>query len=91
MHSPSRQTTTTPLQQLFAMNSPFMQEQAAALVKSVEQEPENPAKIRAMYRKVLAREPTDAELARAANYLATGTLAEFTHAILYTNEVIFWP
>lgn len=91
MHSPSRQTTTTPLQQLFAMNSPFMQEQAAALVRSVEKEPDVPAKVRAMYRKVLARDPGDAELARAADYLATSSLAEFAHGLLYTNEVIFWP
>ena len=32
MHSPGRETTTTPLQQLFVMNSPFMRDQAAALV-----------------------------------------------------------
>jgi hypothetical protein len=91
MHSPSRETTTTPLQQLFAMNSPFMQEQAAALVKAVEKESDTTAKVRAMYRKVLARDPSDAELARAASYLTTGTLAEFAHGLLCTNEVIFWP
>src|SRR5439155_16263314 len=63
MHSPSRETTTTPLQQLFAMNSPFMQDQATSLLKSVEKESDASAKIRAIYRKVLVREPTDAELA----------------------------
>ena len=36
MHSPSREVTTTPLQQLFVMNSAFMQNQAAALASSVE-------------------------------------------------------
>jgi hypothetical protein len=91
MHSPSRETTTTPLQQLFVMNSPFIAEQAAALVRSVEQEADAPGKVRAIYRKVLARDPTDAEIARAAAYLTTGTLADFAHALLYTNEVIFWP
>jgi hypothetical protein len=73
------------------MNSPFMQEQAAALVKAVEKESDTTAKVRAMYRKVLARDPSDAELARAASYLTTGTLAEFAHGLLCTNEVIFWP
>ncbi|HEV8603861.1 MAG TPA: PSD1 and planctomycete cytochrome C domain-containing protein [Tepidisphaeraceae bacterium] len=91
MHSPSRETTTTPLQQLFAMNSPFMQEQAAALVKGVEKEPDATAKVRAMYRKVLARDPSEAELVRAATYLTSGTPAEFAHGLLYMNEVIFWP
>jgi hypothetical protein len=90
-HSPSRETTTTPLQQLFVMNSPFIQEQATALVKLTDEEIDASGKVRALYRKVLAREPTDAELARAATYLTTGTLTEFAHALLYTNEVIFWP
>ena len=91
MHSPSRETTTTPLQQLFAMNSPFMQEQAAALLKSVDKEPDATANVRAMYRKVLAREPNESELARAQVYLKDGTLPEFAHGLLCTNEVIFWP
>ncbi len=91
MHSPSRETTTTPLQQLFAMNSPFMQDQAAALAKGVEKEPDATAKVSAMYRKVLGRDPSEAEIARAESYLANGTLAEFAHGLLYTNEVIFWP
>jgi hypothetical protein len=91
MHSPSRETTTTPLQQLFAMNSPFMQEQAGALVKSVDKEADATAKVRALYRKVLARDPSDSELARAKKYLASGTLLEFAHGLLCTNEVIFWP
>ncbi len=34
-HSASRNATTTPLQQLFVLNSPFMQRQAAALVRRV--------------------------------------------------------
>src|SRR6185295_17641983 len=38
MHSPQRETTTSPLQQLFVMNSEFIQEQAQALAKSVEEE-----------------------------------------------------
>ena len=35
MHSPGREVTTTPLQQLFVMNGSFMQDQAAALARSV--------------------------------------------------------
>jgi hypothetical protein len=91
MHSPSRQMTTTPLQQLFAMNSPFMQEMSAALAKSVENEADAPVRIRAMYRKILSREPSDAELARAVDYLKSANLTEVAHGLLCTNEVIFWP
>jgi hypothetical protein len=60
-------------------------------VKSVEKEADEPAKIRAIYRKVLSRDPSEGEMARATKYLASGTLNEFTHGLLYTNEVIFWP
>ena len=63
MHSPGRETTTTPLQQLFVMNSPFMRDQAAALAASVAKEPDVNAKVRAMYHKVLSRDPSERELA----------------------------
>ena len=42
--SPGRDLTTTPLQQLFVMNGAFMREQAAALAKTVEDEPDAAAK-----------------------------------------------
>src|SRR6185295_3162621 len=53
MTAPRRELTTSPLQQLFVMNSPFMQERAANLVKRVESQVDSAAKIREMYRNVL--------------------------------------
>jgi hypothetical protein len=91
MHSPSRETTTTPLQQLFVMNSPFLRDQAAALVARISKESDATAQVRAMYHHVLAREPSDRELDLAAQFLATGTMAAYAHALLSTNEVIYWP
>jgi hypothetical protein len=91
MHSPGRETVTTPLQQLFALNSPFMRDQAASLAGRVAQEADVNAKVLAMYRKVLARDPTQRELELAAEYLASGTMTDFAQALLCTNEVIFWP
>ncbi len=91
MHSPGRETTITPLQQLFVMNSVFMRDQAAALVKSVAREPDTTARVRSMYRNLLERDPSERELALADKYLAAGTLTEYAHALLCTNEVIFWP
>ena len=92
MHSPGRDVTTTPLQQLFAMNSAFMQNQAVALAKSVEKNPEGPERARAMYHQVFARDPSKAELKLAADYLAAGGTAEqYAQALLSTNEVLFWP
>ncbi|MES2572613.1 MAG: PSD1 and planctomycete cytochrome C domain-containing protein [Verrucomicrobiota bacterium] len=92
MHSPSRETTTTPLQQLFVLNSPFMRAQAEALLGSVSKEIDDNARVRAMYRKALLRDPDTHELALASRYLATtGTLTDYAHALLCTNEEIFWP
>jgi hypothetical protein len=91
MHSPGRDTTTTPLQQLFVMNSQFMRAQAAALAGRVSKEPDVEAKVRAMYHSVLLRDPSARELVLAATYLATGTLTDYAHALLSTNEVIYWP
>jgi hypothetical protein len=91
MHSPGRETTTTPLQQLFVLNSPFMRDLASALARGVEKEADPPAKVRSLYRKVLARDPTGRELTLADEYLATGTLTDYAHALLAANEVIYWP
>jgi hypothetical protein len=91
MHSPGRETTTTPLQQLFVKNSPFMRAQATALVASVSKEPDNSAKVCAMYHTVLGRDPSERELSLATQYLANGTMTDYAHALLSTNEVIFWP
>jgi hypothetical protein len=91
MTSPRRELTTSPLQQLFVMNSPFMQERAADLVKRVDAEMDSPAKIRGMYRDALDRNPTPKELDTALSYLDKGTLTQFAQALLASNEVIFWP
>jgi hypothetical protein len=91
MHSPGRETTTTPLQQLFVMNSQFMRDQAVALAASVAKEADVAAKVRALYRKTLSREPSKQELDLAREYLATRPMADYAHAVLCTNEVIYWP
>lgn len=91
MHSPSRETTTTPLQQLFVMNSTFMQNQASALAKGVEKLPED-QRVQAMYRKVFGREAEGPELKLALDYFAAGGQpVPFAQALLSTNEVFFWP
>ena len=47
-HSPSRVNTVTPMQQLFPMNSPFMEQLAASLAKSVGEETRS-AEIRSLF------------------------------------------
>ncbi len=93
--SPGRDLTTTSLQQLFAMNSPFMQGQSAALVKAVQNEPDDEARIRALYRRILSRDPNQKEFVLAADYLKDGKTpdrwVQYAQALLATNEEIFWP
>jgi hypothetical protein len=92
MTSPQRDLTTSPLQQLFVMNSPFMKERAEDLVKVVDKDADNAAKVRDMYRHVLDRDPTPKELDLALSYVGGGAnLAQYAQALLATNEVIFWP
>jgi hypothetical protein len=96
LHSPERELTTTPLQQLFVMNSPFIQSQANTLVKLVDAKPadaapDRSATVRAMYRRVLARDPSAKELDLAISYLSGATLQQYAQALLSSNEVIFWP
>jgi hypothetical protein len=89
--SPGRELTITSLQQLFVMNSSFIRKQSAAIAKAVENEPDEPAKVRGMYRRILARDPDATEMDLARSYMAQGTLAQYIQVLLSTNEEIFWP
>jgi hypothetical protein len=91
MSAPQRDLTTSPLQQLFVMNSPFMKARAEDLVKCVEADADNTAKVRDMYHHVYDRDPSPKELDFALTYLDQSTLPEYAQALLATNEVIFWP
>jgi hypothetical protein len=90
-HSPGRDVTVTPLQQLFVLNSAFIEEQAGILAGQVAQEPDESAKVRGLYRRTLARDPDPAELSRSLSYLREGRLVHLAQALLATNEFIFWP
>jgi len=89
--SPARIQTITPLQQLFVMNSPFLEKLSAALAKSVENEPDCAAKIRGLYRKALSRDPSGAEMDLGLTYINRAPLQRFAQILLATNEKIFWP
>ncbi len=89
--SPGRDLTTTSLQQLFVMNSAFIEAQSAALVKAVQGEPDRDGQVRALYRRILSRDPSQKELDLAADYLKDGALEPYAQALLATNEEIFWP
>ena len=90
MHSPQRETTTSPLQQLFVMNSPFMHAEAVSLAEAVSKEADDKAKLRSLYRKVLSREPSAKELDLGLGYLSQGTIEQYAQVLLSSNEEIFW-
>ena len=90
-HSPGREMTTTPLQQLFLLNSPFIEEQAKALAARCDAEPDNAAKVRALYRFAFARDPEPKQVDLALSYLDKATLEQYAQALLSTNEFIYWP
>jgi hypothetical protein len=85
-----RDLTTTSLQQLFLMNSPFIHNLAGTLAKSVDGESDTAAKVRALYRKILSRDPSAKELDLATTYLNEASLHQYAQVLLATNEEIFW-
>ncbi len=64
-----RHTTNVPLQRLFFMNSDFVQQQAELLARRTAAEPDNAARIGAMYRLLFGRAPDDKELAAGLAFL----------------------
>jgi hypothetical protein len=73
-HAPMRYVTTVPQQALFFLNSPFVAEQARALVSrhEVAAAPTASEKVRKLYRAIFAREPDKAELDTSLKFLLPG-------------------
>ncbi|MEQ8785888.1 MAG: PSD1 and planctomycete cytochrome C domain-containing protein [Pirellulaceae bacterium] len=97
-HSPRRDPTTTPLQQLFVLNSEFVRRQAQSLAARVDghDSPTPEIRLRRLYQIALGRSPQSAELSFAAQYLASDDAEadaeqwiEFAHALLASNEFLF--
>lgn len=71
-HSPQRFNTTVPQQALFLMNSPFMRARADAIARSAPLTVTtlDSEIIRAMYRRILARDPKPEEVEHAQRFAA---------------------
>ncbi len=89
--APDRDVTTTTLQQIFMMNSAFIQNLAAAAAKTAATATGDAEQIGLLYRRILARDPTVREMKTAMDYLRTGTLQRYAQVLLATNEEIFLP
>ena len=89
-----RPSTTVPQQALFGLNSPFLLEQAKALAARTDKL-SGEARMRAMYRLVLARNPEAAEVQVGLRFLeSTGESMlmpwqQYAQVLLLTNEMMF--
>ncbi len=89
--APAREQTTSPLQQLFVLNGDLIHKLSLHLAAKVEDETTPVAKARALFRRILAREPTTEERRRAIAFLKHGAVEVYAQALLATNEEILWP
>ena len=93
-HNPQRNETTTPLQKLFVLNSPFMIRHAEKLRDGVGAEAGDDAPLRVvlMYRRVFGRTPSAEEQQLAYEFLGASPSAErwseYAHALLASNEFL---
>ena len=98
-HSPRREPTTTPLQQLFVLNSAWMEEQSAALYERLKLLGDDDQKLSECYRLLFAREPTSQEVSLAKQFVGSGIEAtesdrdarwkDYLQALLGLNEFHF--
>ena len=97
-HSPQRYVTTVPQQALFLMNSPFVLEQARALVArpDVQARTDPAERIGHLYRLLFGRPATPDEVAAARGFLASAAdqagltpWEKYAQVLLLTNEFAF--
>ena len=90
---PNRSRSTTPLQSLSLLNSPFVLQQAGLLAKRLRHESgtDSRAQVIRACQLALGREPTREELSDASGLVAEHTLEAFCRALFNANEFLFLP
>ena len=97
-HSENRLPTTTPLQQLFLLNSPFLQQQAEVTARAVlDENSQSPEVIASnVVRQILLRNPTTDELKEALSLVRNAAgdvpregLSLLAHSLFATNEFLY--
>lgn len=96
-HSPRRLPTTTPLQQLYVLNAPFVSRQADRLLVRLNSHADDEARIQAAYELLYARPPTDQELEAGRAFLALESeqsnrhtaWSAYLHTLLSLNEFLY--
>jgi hypothetical protein len=97
VHADRRVETTTPLQKMFVLNSPFMVEHATALADRVAADvssADDRTRIERTYRLVLCRPATEDEIRLGLDYLYGGSdraarWKQYAHVLLAANELLY--
>ena len=71
-----RFSTNVPLQRLFFMNSDFVQQHAERVAEQVADEPDDPARIEKVYRRLFGRSPTADEVKAGREFLQAEALKQ---------------
>ena len=88
--TPKRSRSTTPLQALNLLNSPFMEEQAGLFAARLSKDaPAVEAQITRAFRLAFSRPPSPEELNDAQQLVARHGLPALTRALLNSNEFLF--
>jgi hypothetical protein len=89
-HSAARIATTTPLQLLFVLNSPFMRRQATALVSRLRATGSSDReRIRAGYRLLYGRAATAMEERLGVEFLHEAAWEQYAQVLLASNEFLY--
>lgn len=90
--TPRRTQSTTPLQALNLLNSPFVLQQAEALAELIRGDHESPeTQVTAAFQRCLCRAPDDRELATASQVATEHGLSVVCRALFNSNEFLFIP
>lgn len=93
IHSAGRSVTTTPLQQLFMLNAPFVRNAAAVLATElINKQSTTAARIDALHERLFTRPATEDDRRAALNFLGTELddperWTRYVHALLASNEL----
>lgn len=92
VHAEKRSTTTTAMQKLFALNSPFVLECARSLAGKITAENQSrDAQVRSAYRLLFGRDPDGTELKLGLEFLKSGPdrWQEYAQALMISNEMLY--
>jgi len=89
-----RNVSNQPAQALALMNDPFVRgeaERLGAMLQGI-RESDDPGRLRILYRRALGREPNQAEIERAMDFLKQGaSWPELAHAVFCMKEFLYVP